>query len=48
MFPPPGISLGDPKSVESCIFAGLRHGDGFAHRLHAELQDTYVEWDWHG
>src|SRR5271165_2546401 len=47
MFPPPGISLGDPEGVESRVFTGLRHGKGFTHRLHAELQNTDVEWDWH-
>ena len=45
MLAPPGIGFGDPESVEARIFAGLGHGDGFVHRLHAELQNSDVEWD---
>ena len=45
MLPPPGISLRNPEGVEPRVFTGLRHGNGFAHRLHAELQNTNVEWN---
>src|SRR5580692_11939925 len=47
MLPPPGISLRNPEGVEPRIFTGLRHGNGLAHRLHAELQNTDVEWNRH-
>jgi hypothetical protein len=40
MLAPPGIGLGDPEGIEPRIFAGFRHGYGFAHRFHAELQNT--------
>src|SRR5580693_4750414 len=47
MLAPPGISLRNPEGVEPRVFTGLRHGNGLAHRLHAELQNTDVEWNRH-
>jgi hypothetical protein len=47
MLAPPGISLSYPKRVKPRILTGLGHGDGFVRGLHAELQDSNVEWDSH-
>ncbi len=47
MLAPPGIRLRDPESIEPRVFAGLRHGNGFAHRFHAQLQNANVEWNGH-
>src|SRR5580698_4376271 len=47
MFAPPGIGLGDPKRVETSVFAGFGHGDRLADRLHAELQNSDVKGDGH-
>src|SRR2546430_3791707 len=43
MLPPPGIRLSDPEGIEACLLAGLRHGNRFLDRLHAELQNADVE-----
>ena len=37
MLAPPWIRFRNPEAIEPCFFAGLRHGYGFPHRLHAKL-----------
>src|SRR5579862_1753179 len=47
MLAPPGISFRDPKRIEPGGFTRLRHGDRLLYWLHAELQNTDIEWNWH-
>src|SRR5229473_1599523 len=47
MLAPPGIRLRNPEGVETGLLTGFGHGDGFVHRLHAELQDSDIEGNCH-
>src|SRR4029077_15856385 len=47
MLAPPRICFRNPECVEARLLAGLGHGDGFVHGLHAQLQDTDIEWNAH-
>src|SRR6266481_8071936 len=47
MLAPPGIRFRNPECVEPGLLAGLGHRDRILHGLHAQLQNTDIEWNNH-